>query len=141
MPTEHIDDDLEDNSSSFAKRLMTGQAAEQYFRNHYQTIEQFQGAVLQDTTQMGCGFDFKLTTPDSYFGVEVKGLSEPAGSVTFTAKEHAVANRLQDRYFLFVVRNFKELPYHSIHQNPLGNALVFSRVETAIIQVSWRASV
>ena len=74
---------------SFAKRLITGQAAEQYFRSKYREIGIFNNFDLEDTTQLGCGFDSKLFSPSVYYGVEVKGLSEPAGSIALTNKEHS----------------------------------------------------
>jgi hypothetical protein len=44
---------------------------------------------------------------------------------------------LRSRFFLFVVKNFKENPIHEIYQDPLSGKLVFSRVEQKTIQVSW----
>jgi len=123
---------------SFAKRLMTGQAAEQYFRSVYRQISLFKGFEVEDTTRLGCGFDFKLFSPNGFYGVEVKGLSEQTGSIALTSKEHAVASILTSRFFLFVVKNFKESPFHELYQDPLNGKLVFNRVEQETIQVSWR---
>jgi Protein NO VEIN, C-terminal len=122
---------------SFARRLMTGQAAEQYFRSMYKHINLFKGFELEDTTKLGCGFDFRLSSPNIFYGVEVKGLSEQTGSVALTSKEHAVASILTSRFFLFVVKNFKENPFHELYQDPLNGKLVFSRVEQKTVQVSW----
>ena len=99
-----------DKESSFAKRLITGQAAEQYFRDSFSNVDLFKGYEIQDTTKAGCGFDFKLVPEEKerYFGVEVKGLNESKGGIALTNKEHAVANFLKDRYFIFVVKNFNK---------------------------------
>jgi len=125
------------DDSSFAKRLMTGQAAEQYFRSIYRQISVFRDLELEDTTKLGCGFDFRLFSPRLFFGVEVKGLSEQSGTVALTSKEHSVASILRSRFFLFVVKNFKENPFYELYQDPLNGKLVFSRVEQRTIQISW----
>ena len=126
---------------SFAKRLMTGQAAEQYFRSVYKQISLFTDLDLEDTTRIGCGFDFKLFSPDVFYGVEVKGLSEQNGSIALTSKEHAVASIMTTRFFLFVVKNFKENPFHELYQDPLNGTLMFNKVEQKTIQVSWTARI
>ena len=139
---EEVAKDVGEGESTFAKRLITGQAAEQYFRDSFAEVDLFQGHKLHDTTKFGCGFDFKLVTDDSspYFGVEVKGLNDKSGSVALTNKEYAVAGLLAERYFLFVVKNFKEKPFHQIYRNPIKN-LDFSKIEQKIIQTSWNVSV
>jgi hypothetical protein len=64
-----------DRNSQFAKRLITGLAAERYFEKVHQDLPEFQGRVPQNTTQLGCGYDFRLGTDVSgdFFAVEVKG--------------------------------------------------------------------
>lgn len=127
--------------SSFAKRLITGQAAEHYFASCYKTVQQFKDFEIEDTTKLGCGFDFRLFSPNIFYAVEVKGVNDSNGNIVFTSKEHHVASILRDRYFLFVVKNFKEAPFHELHQNPLNSDLVFNKVEQKIIQTSWAARV
>ncbi|MES2685109.1 MAG: DUF3883 domain-containing protein [Pseudomonadota bacterium] len=127
--------------SSFAKRLVTGQAAEEYFLSVYKDIDLFSQGEIHNTTKLGCGFDFKISFESSFLGVEVKGLSEASGSILMTSKEYAVASRLQERYFLFVVKNFKEKPEHEYYQNPLGDKLQFKEIERQIVQRSWVARV
>lgn len=134
-------DRTEGQDCSFAKRLMTGQAAEQYFRAVYRQISLFKDLDLEDTTKIGCGFDFKLFSSDVFYGVEVKGLSEQSGSIALTSKEHAVASIMTSRFFLFVVKNFKENPFHELYQDPLDGKLIFNKVEQKTIQVSWTAKI
>lgn len=131
-----------DKVSSFAKRLITGQAAEQYFRDNFLSVELFNGYEIQDTTKAGCGFDFKLVSKekDYNFGVEVKGLNEIKGNIALTSKEHTVANFLKDKYFIFVVKNFREKPFHDIYQNPLL-IMNFKRIENTVTQVNWNTPV
>lgn len=136
-------DSVPDGDSAFAKRLITGLAAENYFQAVRQTITQFADCALEDTTKQGCGYDFRLWPAhlQSYIAVEVKGMRERTGSLQLTQKEYESAGELADRYFLFVVKNFREVPFHQIHQNPLGGQLAFNRNERVIIQVSWHATV
>jgi hypothetical protein len=128
------------DSASFAKRLITGQAAEEYFKSHYRSIELFHDLKMEDVTKRGCGFDFKLLSANIFYAVEVKGLSDTSGSIAFTDKEHTIAALMKDTFFLFVVKNFRETPYHELYQNPLDGKLHFSRIERPVIQITWGAS-
>lgn len=138
---EKVDVLYEDESGAFAKRLMTGQAAEQYFLDEFKSILDFNGFEIKNTTKLGCGFDFKLFTNDIFYAVEVKGLNDTHGNVTLTEKEHTVASILKERYFLFVVRNFKEDPIHDIYKNPLNSHLNFNLIEQKITQLNWTTKV
>ncbi len=131
-----------EKENTFAKRLITGQAAEQYFRDNFLSVDLFKGYNIEDTTKAGCGFDFKLVPEkeDRYFGIEVKGLNELKGNIALTSKEHTIANFLKDRYFIFVVKNFKEKPIHDVYQDPLEK-LNFKRVENMITQINWNTNI
>jgi hypothetical protein len=126
--------------NSFAKRLITGQAAENYFQENYNKIDIFSNYKLEDTTKLGCGFDFKLYKNNDYIGVEVKGLNGLTGSILLTDKEHTVAKFLNKKYFLFVVKNFRKKPEYNYYQNPLEK-ISFKKNEQQITQVSWSANV
>jgi hypothetical protein len=135
--------ETQEGESHFAKRLITGLAAEQYFESVQPTLTEFKGYVLENTTRYGCGYDFRLRTevrPD-FLAVEVKGLKERAGNLSMTPREHEAAAVLGDRFFLFVVKNFQESPFHVIFQNPLSGTLRFTRSERVTVQVSWVTSV
>ena len=56
-------------------------------------------------------------------------------------KEHELATALKDRFFLFVVKNFQESPFHEIFQDPLSGRLRFRKSETVTVHVSWLANV
>lgn len=132
----------QDKQNTFAKRLITGQAAEQYFIDNYKKIPFFQGAVLEDTTKYGCGFDFKLNLEGKFFAVEVKGLEKDRGGIGLTNKEYQTAVFLKEDYFIFVVKNFIETPNHKIFKNPIfTDELQFSRQERNIKQINWNATV
>ena len=129
--------------SNFAKRLITGLAAEQYFASVQPSLPEFRDCVLEDTTRLGCGYDFRLRTEahEDFLAVEVKGLRERTGSLLFTPKEHAVATALRERFFLFVVKNFHESPFHEIYRNPLSGGLRFRKTERVTVHVSWLTTV
>jgi hypothetical protein len=94
---------------------------------------------MENTTQLGCGYDFKLhkESESNFLAVEVKGVREKAGSVSLTPKEYEAATELQDRFYLFVVKNFQKDPYHEVFLNPTAGKLQFTRTERVLIQVSW----
>jgi hypothetical protein len=74
---------------------------------------------------------------EDFLAVEVKGIREKAGSISLTPREYEVATNLQDRFYLFVVKNFQKTPYHELFQNPIAGELQFIRTERVSIQVSW----
>ncbi len=124
--------------SNFAQRLITGLAAERYFERAQPSLPQFSSYKIQNTTQLGCGYDFRLEKDSNaeFLAIEVKGLRENAGTVSLAPKEHGTAKALKDRFFLFVVKDFRRTPFHEIFQNPLSG-LQFSRVERVTVQFSW----
>jgi hypothetical protein len=130
-----------DQSSSFAKRLITGRAAEMYFQSNWSTIPEFAEYSVEDTTAQGCGYDFRLWPKEgnAFKAVEVKGMAEESGRISLTEKEYAVAEDLACRFVLFVVKNFREKPFHELHRNPLAGPLNFKRVERVVVQISWSA--
>ncbi len=134
---EKVADNTGNGDSSFAKRLITGQAAERYFMEKFQEIDWFDGFEIEDTTKLGCGFDFRMVSADRFYCVEVKGMNEQRGNISLTNKEHAVASLLADKYFLFVVKNFRENPFHEFYQDPINGKLAFRRLAKRIEQISW----
>jgi hypothetical protein len=132
-----------DRQSHFAQRLITGLAAERYFEAVRHSLSEFEGYAVQNTTGLGCGYDFRLEveTNRDFLVVEVKGLDGTKGSLSLTPKEHEIARTLADRFFLFVVKNFRDSPFHEIFRNPLSSSLKFRKKERVVVQVSWLASV
>jgi hypothetical protein len=132
------------SASAFAQRLITGLAAEQYFESVHAGVPEFTGYLVENTTRCGCGYDFRLRREPShedFLVVEVKGLKDQTGSVSLTPKEYNVATTLRERFFLFIVRNFRESPSHQIFQDPLSGNLHFKRTERVTTQVSWLTTV
>lgn len=125
-----------------ANRLITGRAAEQYFIMNYRDICLFHDFNLTDTTNWGCGFDFRLTHGESFFFVEVKGLNTPNGNILMTSKEYEVAKEFGNKYCLFVVKNFIKAPEHQLYFNPiLCKDLSFERHERKVIQITYSTNV
>jgi len=136
--------ETDDGTTVFAQRLVTGLAAERYFESRYSTIPIFQDFELENTTAFGCGYDFRLhpkSTHGDFIAVEVKGLKDQGGGIALTPKEYEIAAAITDRYFLFVVRNFRENPNHLIFRDPVNGGLEFRKTERIIVQVSWLTSV
>ena len=136
------DSEATKESDSFAKRLITGRSAENFFAENYLKEEVFAATELVDVTQSGCGFDFKLQSQEhgSFFAVEVKGMRAKKGQIAFTDKEHRVANEMGTDFFLYVVKNFDESPFAENIRNPMSTNLHFNRIERRVIQVSWNAT-
>jgi hypothetical protein len=137
-PVADIDEQI--SPSAFAKRLITGQAAEGFFRANHISQSDLAGGVVIDTTASGCGFDFRINFPDreTFYAVEVKGLFETSGSVMLTEKEHKRADELKRRYFLYVVRNFRDVPFATMWRDPLNSELNWDLVTQQQIITSWR---
>jgi hypothetical protein len=133
----------QESESQFVKRLITGLAAEQYFESVHAGLPEFEAYDLENTTRLGCGYDFRLRSVASaeFLAVEVKGLKQRKGNLSLTPKEYEIATVMKDRFFLFVVKNFEESPFHEIFQDPLSGTLLFRRNEKVVIQVSWLTSV
>jgi hypothetical protein len=129
--------------SCFANRLITGLAAEHYFESIQPTLPEFKDYSLENTTLLGCGYDFRLRSEaqSDFLAIEVKGLKQRTGSLSLTPKEHEAARALTDRFYLVVVKNFQESPFHEIFRDPLSGGLQFKRNERVIVQVSWLARV
>ncbi|HRD80360.1 MAG TPA: DUF3883 domain-containing protein [Saprospiraceae bacterium] len=126
------------STSSIAQRLITGQSAEAYFKENYLTVPQFQNYAFKDTTLLGCGFDFLLTRQTDFFCVEVKGLHSKSGTISLTEKEYQTAEKLSERFCLYVVSNFCEQPIANVIINPLESGLDFVKDERLITVVSFQ---
>lgn len=132
-----------ENPETFVKRLLTGKAAEKYFISNFQREEDFAQSSIKDVTQTGCGFDFNVicATSKKISAVEVKGLSGTLGSISLTNKEYMMALNLKELYYLYVVRNFEEIPTALNIKNPLNSKFKFIKRERKIIQTTWQTNI
>ena len=140
LTTDSSGENISD-SETFAKRLLTGRAAENFFLANYRAEPEFESSNAIDVTHTGCGFDFRLQhdTASKFSAVEVKGIRLEKGGISFTNKEHSVASSLRESYYLYVVKNFDEVPYAVKYCDPIRAGLEFQRLERKIVQVTWSA--
>jgi len=131
------------NESTFAKRAITGQSAERYFETSFSSMPEFHDCTLTDTTSFGCGFDFEMTHQPSggFLAVEVKGLREKRGSILITELEYEMADLLGSEFYLVVVRNFSETPFHTVFQDPIRNGLKLKKTERLTSEIQWSANI
>lgn len=126
------------SKNSFATRMLTGRGAENYFEAHYIEYPRFADCGIKRTTDLGCGFDFKLTPPNEEFlGVEVKGLKQRRGQIQLTEKEFKMAGKLERRFYLYVVTNFATAPIPRVIENPINAGLTFECKTSKIEQKVW----
>ena len=131
-----------DGGSSFAARMMTGKGAENYFEEHYAEYPRFSVCDVKRTTDLGCGFDFKLTPPsEKFLGVEVKGLKKKSGQIQLTEKEFKMAEKLEKRFYLYVVTNFAAEPMPRVIEDPLNAGITFECCANTILQKVWTATI
>ena len=127
-----------ESTTSVANRLITGLAAEQYFKDNYESISFFQHNTLKHTTFLGCRYDLELYLSGmKQYCVELKALAGKTGNITLTEKEYLVAEKMKDKYCLFIVKNFKEKPDHFCVFNPINSHFNFKKTERQIIQINY----
>ena len=132
----------DESGSSFARRMMTGQAAENFFEANYRDVPRFENCDLQRTTALGCGFDFKLTQPqEDFLAVEVKGLRTSSGQIQLTEKEFKMARYLTTRFYLYVVTDFAHAPKPRVIENPLDAGIAFEERAIKSEQRIWVAQI
>lgn len=129
-----------DREKSFINRISTGLAAENYFIANYQNQDVFKSFYMSDTRNLGCGFDFKLDYESDFYCVEVKGLNAKSGNFLMTQKEFDVAESLNDKYCLYIVKDFCESPFEALYFNPLKK-FNLKKIEKEIIQISYQGAV
>ena len=129
-------------NGSFAARMMTGKGAENYFEEHYVEYSRFTPCEVKRTTDIGCGFDFKLTPPkEEFLGVEVKGLAKRSGQIQLTEKEFMMASKLEKRFYLYIVTNFSQEPVPRVIENPINSGITFECRANTISQKVWTATI
>ena len=132
--------DLLAEDSPFAYRLRTGDRAEAIFIELFPQLGQFRGSVLEDTRRLGIGFDFRATFERSFQAVEVKGVCEAHGYISFTDKEWSVARLLGPDYILAVVRSLDYTPRLDLIAHPTQSISAQMRTIESV-SVCWNAKV
>lgn len=139
--TLHLKDDyqLVRNSKEhiYILRGPTGKKAEEYFIKWFTADNEiFPGGRLNDVREMGCGYDFSITTNETEIKIEVKGLSGQSGGILFTNREWNTALKYQDKYILAVVRDVDTVPELMLLNNPATNLTANKYIYTSV-QVNW----
>lgn len=129
-----------DDENAFAARLRTGETAETFFMQQFPTLAMFQGSQLEDTRKFGIGFDFRASFPNFYRAIEVKGVREAHGYISFTDKEWSVAQLMRDHYVLALVRALDTKPLLELVPNPCRHIHVKMRTIESV-SICWNAKV
>ena len=100
--------------------------------------EEGQGCTVEDVSTENLGFDLRSTTPDGEIRcIEVKARAERA-LVVLTSNEWKTAQRLKNRYFLYVVLNAATQPELYIIQNPADEVAMKERIEVRYQISLWQ---
>jgi len=81
------------------------------------------------------------TNGDSFSAVEVKGMRNRCGQIQMTDLEYAMADALAVRFYLVLVRNFADIPFHSVIRNPVRSDLAFATTERTEVRISWLTNI
>ncbi len=138
--TEKTSKGLLDEENAFANRLRTGEKAEAFFVAQYPILTQFIGSTIEDTRKLGIGFDFRIVFPQTYLAIEVKGVCEKHGYISFTDKEWSVAKILSSNYLLALVRSLDYIPMLELVQNPFAYFKPQMRTVESV-SILWNAKV
>ena len=124
--------------SKFKQLQATGQEAEIYFINNYQSVQSFSNGILDDARLYGDGYDFQVKVAEKYFLAEIKGVRTLAGSIRLTENEFLKASEYKDEYGLVVVSNLAELPKMTTIFNPIAN-LSLTKKRVTQTQVTYHS--
>ena len=82
--------------SKFRKLQETGLEAELYFQNNFKSIDIFKNGIIEDARLFGDGYDFQISSCDTSYLAEVKGIREKKGRFRLTQKEYSKALEYKD---------------------------------------------
>ena len=106
--------------SKFRQLQETGNEAELFFMNNYQTIDRFFAGALEDARLFGDGYDFQITVENEHFLAEIKGVRAHVGGIRMTNNEFDKAEEFRDRFCLAVVSQLEGAPRISVFFDPLS---------------------
>ena len=135
------DTEIASDDTPYAARIRTGEEAEEVFIAAFPKLAAFNGANLEDTRKWGTGFDFRVTFPGRWVAVEVKGLREARGAISFTDKEWGLAGTLKDDYYLALVRPLDDAPKVELFANPILRLPDVTMRTIESVSVLWTARV
>lgn len=123
----------------FVPRGITGENAELYFKEWHSRDQKPLAGQLYDRRHDGCGYDFLIENGQQIAYVEVKGLDQAEGGVSFTSKEWSVAEKECGNYFLVFVSNLSSEPVITVISDPFHN-LSASKYIYRPVQIKWNVS-
>ena len=122
-----------------AERLLTGRLAEEFFLKNSQKIVDIAPALLLDHRTLARGYDFGVRERDG-IAIEVKGLKQSRGGITFTDREWTEAGIRRADYWLVVVGNLETRPIAKVIHDPTAVLHAQCCYQTTIA-ATWRANV
>ena len=125
--------------SKFKQLQITGQEAELYFMENFQSIDLFKNGTLEDARFLGDGYDFQIEVDSRFLLAEVKGLRSNYGSIRLTENEFLKAKEYKDDYGLIVVSNLETLPKMTGFFDPISN-LAFKKQKVKQVQISYHSA-
>jgi hypothetical protein len=125
--------------SKFKQLQLTGQEAEIYFMNNYQSISVFSDGILDDARLFGDGYDFQIQVSEKYFLAEIKGVRASSGSIRLTENEFSKANEYKDEYGLVIISNLEKLPKITAIFDPI-NKLSLTRKVVTQSQITYHSN-
>jgi hypothetical protein len=122
-----------------AERLRTGRLAEAFFRDNCQKIAGILASSLLDHRELFRGYDFAVQDRPA-LAIEVKGMKQLRGGITFSDREWTEAKTRRQDYWLVVVGNVELKPVARVVADPTATLEATCRYQTTIA-ASWRATV
>lgn len=112
--------------SQFKQLQKTGLEAEMYFLGNYDTVQIFNGGLIEDGRLLGDGYDFQIEVNNNYFLAEVKGVRANKGGIRLTSNEYGMAIEYKEKYILSIISNLNDIPKMTIIPDPI-NQLNFNK--------------
>ena len=107
--------------SRFKNMQKTGAEAEYFFLNNYKDIEQFADSDIEDARLLGDGYDFQLTSTNSLYLAEIKGIRHDTGHIRMTKNEFDKAKKYKEEYVLVIIHSLELLPKMITVFDPVNN--------------------
>ncbi len=128
-----------DRIHNVAERLRTGRLAEAFFMENSQRIADVHASLILDHRNLARGYDFGIHKRAD-IAIEVKGIKQMRGGVTFTDREWSEATARRKDYWLIVVGNLEADPIARLFPDPTASLEAKCQYQTTIA-ASWRATV
>lgn len=128
-----------DKNTLFILRGPTGKKAEQFFIEYHRVNNLPVTGKLIDTRDLGCGYDFEITSRATKHFIEVKGLAANTGGILFTNKEWEKAKQEREKYIVCLVTNINDSPEISFINNPFEKLNPKTNI-IQTVQVQWSVS-